>query len=525
MNLLRIYKLNLNKNYNSLIPGLTLIPGYFYFWSKNITIFTGAAFLASTLLLFFVVLIIYLFCELIIYPIIIKFNTNKLSRPVFYIFLAGLSSFFSFYILDYHFYLQRRLWGIVAFLIFFLIFKYNFQKLLLNFLFVFIFITGGAFLYKFVTFKIEDKNIITNLDLPTREIKFKQFPNIYIYWLESFHGLDILKKTFKIDTVELESYLKNKDFVIIPNVLSSGFHTTHSMSQLYLTRNFVLPNSLNHHSEVTWGFRDIIGGNEQNYVYKVLKDNGYRTYLILREFLSYYLNTQGPFLDEITFKPSIINIYFSPIYDFVHPGIKKLLNLHKDYWFYGHQMVNGYGSNFVENVKHAITRARKENAPYIISFKGGMNHSPSDGPHQYTWKNRDEWINSNFYQDFYSRSLIETEEILNYILKIDPASLIILIGDHGTFTYRWFPTHDENAYKEANLTKQDLADDLFDVFLAYRMPNGEKFDLAHGMYMNNINLFTHIFSWLAQDNEILKDRIPSESQYLNVLHAIEGVVQ
>ena len=78
--------------------------------------------------------------------------------------------------------------------------------------------------------------------------------------------------------------------------------------------------------------------------------------------------------------------------------------------------------------------------PYIIAFKGGAEHTPLN----YTWKERDSWIKSNFYQELVAKADEESRRIISHILQEDPKALIIILGDHGPWTYRAFPEFGSN---------------------------------------------------------------------------------
>ena len=68
------------------------------------------------------------------------------------------------------------------------------------------------------------------------------------------------------------------------------------------------------------------------------------------------------------------------------------------------------------------------------------------------------------------------------------------------------------SYPDDNVSELDIFDDFCRVLFAYRLPGGTRGDISHGMYLSNINIFMHIFAYLADDPSILKYRFPSVSQ-------------
>lgn len=112
----------------------------------------------------------------------------------------------------------------------------------------------------------------------------------------------------------------------------------------------------------------------------------------------------------------------------------------------------------------------------------------------------------------------------------DPSSLIVLLGDHGAWRFRGLPIFKCNsnelfaACSENNIDVAEYFDDVYNVLLAYRMPDGENIDISNGLYMNNINIFVHIFAYLAQDASLLKYRKKSISRICDVA-LVEGKLQ
>lgn len=498
----------------SLITALLPLPVFMYFWSKNVTFFPESAFLTSFFVLCLFSLIIFCLCYNLVY-----YAAGKLSKKyksyLFYFLISCIGTFLTFYMLELSIWYQRRLWGVVFFIVLFILLNIRFQKYIACFILILTTITLFDFIYNTINYKIEEVEKSKNFIPKNHDnIKFVHKPNIYVYWLESYQDYEMLNKTFRIHNDEFEKFLHDKNFTIISGVYSSAPWSLHAMTQLYSLSDIPVPENADQ-TEVLGKFRDILGGNEYNTVYKLLKDNGYNSYFFVRDRPYYYFHTHGQYLDEFIYYDSMLYRYVSPIFSFLLPGVQRFLHINSEYF-----NTVGDSNNFISILGYAINRAEKSSKPYIISFKGGVEHVP----YGYIWNKRGDWIDSNFYQDLLFKSNMESEKIINYIIQRDPDSIILILGDHGPHTYEGFPINDPQAFHDFGITPKDIMDDVFNVFFAYRMPDGEMYDLSQGMYMNNINVFTHIFSYLARDKGMLGDRTRSESCYGN-LHAIEGVLQ
>lgn len=504
-----------DKAWAALLPGLGLLVGFVYYWSNNVTCFTGTAFLVSFLFLLGACLGLFLLCRFIV-PLFVKiFIPEKYQRPFFAFTVAGLSAICTFCIVNFHLWYQVKLWGLGFFLLVFLLLLRGLQRLMAIFLCVLLGISATAFIYTFITLHDHQAKIFAKLEQKEKAVHFVKKPNIYIYWLESYQDLNMLRSVFNADVDGFEKFLLANDFQIQAGVYSSGSHTLAAMSQLYAQKWLEGPASPS--SEALWETRNLIGGSAYNYVYRMLKNNGYRTCLIFQHGQAYYMHEKGKNLDEVAFAPTIADRYFLPLISFVRPSLLKLLGYTDDEW--QNTLIPGYPDDLVGKIKYTISQARAEGQPYILSFKGGALHTDRS----YDWRQRAEWIAGQSYQEQVKLSNRETEEILTYIIQNDPGSLILLLGDHGPRTYRSIPLNEE-TFKEAGISAKDVMDDIFNVFFAWRMPYGNMDDLSQGRYVNNINILTHIFAWMADDATLLKERTRAESTY-GPLKAVEGVVR
>jgi hypothetical protein len=404
---------------------------------------------------------------------------------------------------------------ISAFLIICLLLLFGKQKIVNIFLIVFIVLSIGKF---FITHAIDAHE--SYIDDNYREVLFKKTPNIYLFWFESFHDFATLRNVYGVNTKTIEDFFIKNNFIVYEKTYSQGPATLISMTTTYAMRNdlrkFFKPNM-----DVAMFLREIIAGNRFNRVLRVFKSNGYRTVSVFRT--KYYFLQKGELLDESdidmpVYYPGNLN----PLYELnnsIAKRVKKYVLPH----FSGK-----YSGDLEERVAQVLKYSLEQGKPFFFSFKGGAGHSPS---YNYTWKNRDEWVHSRRYKQLMARGIAEAFKIIDNIIAADPASVIILLGDHGALRLRGIWAEDgisdfasmENFLIANGLTVEDLASDIFGITMAVRMPEGAV-DISQGHVMSPMNLFRFIFAELSEDKTLLEEMPPAESVIRFPL-VIDGKVQ
>lgn len=476
-----------------LLPSLALLFSHIFMWSNNAHMFSNQSLAVSFLVIFAISVLIFGINYFFVPRILKMILPDKWQKKVFYTYLSLLFIFFLAIIVDYRIFNQRRLYAPIVLLLSFIFIYSGRSKILAVFLSIMICFSSVMLLKNTI---LEDKiSPSERID----DIVLKKKPNIYLYWLESYHDFDILKKSYGIDSEQYKNYLYNRNFVIGENIFSSGGYTLVSFTQLYSCSR--IDNSAGN-LDVGRSSRAIIGGNDKNIVLRVLKENGYKTIMLVGDF--YYLYGKGKYLDEVDIDVDGMYNCIYPIFDIYFKNIIDLL--------FNQEIgtETEYKGSLFDRVKTAMMRGKEFATPYIVAFKGGAEHTPIVKS-VYSWKDREKWISGNTYQNLVKRSNSESEKIINYILEHDPDALIVLLGDHGAWSYRWFPWDDPESYAKYNVREEDVFDDIYRVLLAYRLPGGAQDDITHGMYMNNVNIFTHIFAYLAEDPSLLGQRTPSVS--------------
>lgn len=503
-----------DKFFCSLLPSLGLLFGHMFMWSNNVHMFEKTALAISFLIVVFISLLLFLVNYQLIPKILHKLVNKNFYNMTYYAIIACLFIFLTWSMINYiEILYKNKIWApIFAFVIFIILSKKLCKIIIFFFALMLLFSTINL-----VKNSIND-TVGRDVYINFPAIEFKKKPNIYIFWQESYQSFDILKLVFNIDNKEFIKFLEKNSFVIDNNNYSSGMETLQSMSQFYSLGkldNYKIVGRL----DAGTATRDIIGGNENNIVFKILKNNGYRTILLTCN-SAYYFHKQYRYMDDTDAAINDKLAYIRPLIEINYwkyiieskIGEKNIFNS-KD--------TAEYTGDLFNRVRTAMNKAKIMDKPYIIAFKGGAEHTPLN----YTWKERDSWIKSNFYQELVAKADEENQRIISHILQEDPKALIIMLGDHGPWTYRAFPEFGSNepyaSCEKLGVQVQDLLDDRYKVLFAYRLPNGDTYDLSQGMYMNNINVFTHIFAYLAQDPGILKYRTRSESAYGNA-KVVEG---
>jgi hypothetical protein len=350
---------------------------------------------------------------------------------------------------------------------------------------------------------IAEEGVITENGL---RLALKKKPNIYLYFLESYHSPYAMKLFYDHDAGPLVEYLRGKNFLVYDRILSNSHYTLASMLDTFTMR--LNQNIDRGNLDAGPKIRRVLGGDDDNHLFKILKDNGYHlTFITMGS--NYFFQVQGPNLDAT----DADSIPIAPLLDLCPVISTPLVALYLNWrgegrWFVGRQ---------AERVRQAAERGLKRGGPFMVILKGGAGHA--DGT-----RNRDARQDFEAWKPEYLKLVAggdaEMKEILEYLDETDPEALIILIGDHGSWPYRShfdesINTGDLEGFRgqltELGLTLDEVAQNFFGVFLAIRLPGGEHRDIAQGLALNHVNLFRHVFAYLNDDPNLLSAREPALS--------------
>jgi len=348
-------------------------------------------------------------------------------------------------------------------------------------------------------------------------VELKTRPNIYLFYLESYHGLSVLEEVFGMDPGPMRTFLTERGFFIHEPVMSNSPHTLGSMADTFTFQlSPIQPSGLV--DEVMPDVRNAVGGSPDNTLFRILKENGYHTtFFAGTKPVQYFFNLQGPYLDDTD--ANMMSLWVKPFYNLNEKAFEFLTylttaNSQSIYW-----------GSLADRLKTALELGRERGGPIFVSFKGGADHTPNENyagtPEEFEkWKPK--------YRSLVARGDAELERAVEYLVKADPDSVIILIGDHGAQGYKELFAKpllagDVDGFKrimaEYGLTQQQVTDSFFNVLLAIRLPGGQPTDISQGLPMSHVNLFRHVFAYLNDDPGLLKDRAPTRSANIRLILA------
>jgi hypothetical protein len=342
-------------------------------------------------------------------------------------------------------------------------------------------------------------------------VALKRKPDIYLYFLESYHSPYAMRLLYGHDAGPMAEYLRGKNFMLYDRTLSNSHRTIESMLDTFTMR--LSQNIARGNDDVMPQVRRALGGNDDNHLFKILKDNGYHITFITMDTTNYFFHDKGANLDATDVNSCLVTplidlcpVIFTPL------GVLYLNWRGEGRWFVGTR---------AERVRQAVEGGRRRGGPFMVVFKGGAWHPSSvSGIFHGTRQEFETW-KPEYLEEAVARGDAEMKEIIEYLDETDPGALIILIGDHGTWGHSaaFFDesrkTGDVAKFRrqltERGVTLDEAVQDIFGAFLAIRLPGGEQLDISQGLALNHVNLFRHVFAYLNDDRNLLSGREPALS--------------
>ncbi|MCH5277669.1 MAG: YidC/Oxa1 family membrane protein insertase [Desulfovibrionaceae bacterium] len=347
-------------------------------------------------------------------------------------------------------------------------------------------------------------------------ITLAEKPNIYLFYMESTHGFDILENIFHMDTTYFQKFLENNGFKIYHDIFSDAGSTLSSMFTVSTMQNFDV--GIKGASDAAQKIRSTLAGDEDNVLLATMKANGYHTVHLLM-LSSYFFTEPKGNLDESDVRIPARRLR----------PLRELNPLLITQW--GQYAINHkFSGTLPERVHQAMMEGLERKQPLFLIFKGGSEHTPWLRE-KYTYRQRAEWVASGVYQRHLEQGFQDAESIITDILENDPHSIIILMGDHGSYRLRYI----DDGVEPGNLSElaraleaegeslESYAKDMFGILLAIHMPDGAR-DISYGYPISPVNIFRHVFATINKDLSLLKDRVPQQSGR-NPTLVIEGIVQ
>ncbi|MDC1504579.1 sulfatase-like hydrolase/transferase [Winogradskyella sp.] len=301
---------------------------------------------------------------------------------------------------------------------------------------------------------------------------FKNTPNIYVIQPDGYIGLsEIGQGNYNKDNSDFNTFLLDNDFKLYPNFRSNYYSTLSSNSSMFSMKHHYYNRNLNVGSELLFA-RDIIVS--ENPVLSILKNNGYRTSLILEN--SYLLaNRPKMGYDFSTIDYSDLSVVSSG-FDFKRDVLKDLKSQIKT-------NLSGKHFYFIERISPG----------HITTYQ-----SASEGAALERQKYLDRLADANSW-------LKNTLALIN---SNDANALIIIVADHGGFV-----GYDYSA--QSHIKPKNRADtfSMFSSLLAIKWPDNNA--MYNADIQTSVNLFRTVFSALSEDTSLLKN-IESDASFLSV---------
>ena len=340
-----------------------------------------------------------------------------------------------------------------------------------------------------------DKQFTPEHELTVSNIPvFKNKPNIYYFLCESYQNLDYVKEVFGYDSSKFLDNIRKYGYTVYNEIYSNSSYTLGTLTNVFTMSTNTSPNSSSLALDASSWERSVIGGGNGNRLLEILKRNGYETSLYFKG-STYYFKFKGEFLDYTDVSFGVRDL-LQPIDD-TNGMMPFFLNLIFPFLNNPHR-VEQDSLNILK--KHFI-RTRDSSKPQFFAHRlAKTNHTPPVG---YNFKQRQDFIKSRFYQNGISAGNAEIESIIKTIEENDPNSIVVFLGDHGTWTLRGFPLQSSTQnlvlnLKKENLTLDSLIKDMFYVFAAVKLPKNvlplEQFSPA--------DIFSQLFDRLSSQQTI-----------------------
>jgi hypothetical protein len=294
-------------------------------------------------------------------------------------------------------------------------------------------------------------------------------PNIYFIQPDGYANPSELEKPpYDFDNSDFEAYLSEKGFKSYRNFRSNYSNTVTSNSATF---------SLKHHyynrpyedGKTPVRYRKIIAGD--NPVIGILKNNGYRTHLLLDH--SYLvINRPGMGYDYCNINYSDIPLLsrgFSKTNDLLTPLAKLIEG-------------NGSSGNF-----YFVEKIRPGHIPVRKADSKGRDAERKDYLEKLGWAN--DWLT----------------DIVDLIEEKDPEGLVVVMADHGGYV-GW----DYTAQRRIKTSDKALIRSVYTALLAIKWPGNEP-PVYDSELRSGVNLFRVLFAYLSQNSDYLEQLEADES--------------
>ena len=329
-------------------------------------------------------------------------------------------------------------------------------------------------------------------------------PNIYLFFMESFHGRDVINKYYEFDAPELFDRLERDGYVIYSHFYSNYIGTVKSISALLSMRHHFNRFSMNSIDTRRPGF-DLLATNN---VFTILKRNGYRINVIDQND-DYVFRKKSDLIDYVHFPQDLSLV----------ENVKKFLtHLNARLGDLFDTVLTWSGREFIPS-NSALTIMYR-NYPEQFNLRDGPSffyiHIGASHIREYTrfypepggWPAPNQpWVEK--YKEDYLDSVVHLNKYLDMIDANDPDALILIVGDHGAWKHgREVELGRDPAYLDGGKDINELfrshgyepdviGEHLSSVLMAIRWPKDVVQPDVPGKGLSHVTLFPFIFRAVA----------------------------
>ncbi len=306
------------------------------------------------------------------------------------------------------------------------------------------------------------------------KVKFVRKPNVYLIVPDGYPNQAALKSVFGIDNSAFYNRLESQGFKINHSAYSNYMYTLASMGATFGMTHHYYRGKLGN-LELAKAREFITSG--ANPVVRIFQNNGYRIHYVHS---NDYMFRRGCQIDLCAPDDSWLfsaNIIFpESVIDYLNTKFTQLSL-----------------GNWVDYSTAVAAQSGQPHFLYISMWLPG--HSPS--------RQQSSQLLANFRRTVFPREKMNADNLVSKIilriLALDPAALIIVNADHGAWGLGSLAWAEPSVFE--GKTDEEIAVDHLGTLMALKWPDpDEEFgDLPK----SNINLFPHIFAYLAQDKSLL----------------------
>ena len=330
------------------------------------------------------------------------------------------------------------------------------------------------------------------------QVRFSRKPNVYYIVPDGYPNAEALKTIFNLDATDFHGHLELSGFTVYPSTFSNYADTMSSMSSLLGTEHHYYRGSVGN-LEFLDARKYIVSA--ENPVGKMFRRNGYQIHYIHQDG---FLFSSGCFVDSCWPMPFWGNDEFMDL--LVSPRLRsKLLpasvleptatgGVRKDR--------QTRSELFIQRTLQHVDSMSERHIPHFTYVHLDLPGHSFPGP-----QTREQL--ASFRKDYgkdIQRANAEILSIVSHILTRDPNALIIVNADHGAWGYG----NILYVEKELLLDKADYLKGLdhLGALLAIRWPEAaHRYDQG---LRTNVNLFSHIVSYLSESKDVLATKVPDD---------------